>query len=148
LNTEILPALWSGKVVVADQFLYTAVARDSGAWVDLNWGVERLPAALLARPGLLLRAVRRGCFRARPAKMPSFYAARQDVTNIKDAKKSHLQFLGRVIQEYDALSTIFQFLKVDARQTIWEQHREIRQMFMTAKRRSWGEWNTERCWRG
>jgi len=48
-----------------------------------------------------------------------------------------------VIQEFEALSTIFQFLKVDARQSIWEQHREIRQKFMTAERRPWGEWNTE-----
>jgi hypothetical protein len=32
---------------------------------------------------------------------------------------------------------------VDARQSIWEQHREIRQKFMTAERRPWGEWNTE-----
>ena len=37
LETEIMPALWSGKVVVADQFLFTALARDSGWSVRESW---------------------------------------------------------------------------------------------------------------
>jgi hypothetical protein len=48
-----------------------------------------------------------------------------------------------VIKEYEALAKIFQFLKVDARQSIYEQHRAIRQMFMTSKRRPWVEFNTD-----
>jgi dTMP kinase len=143
LNTEILPALWSGKVVVADQFLYTAVARDTARGLDLNWVLNAyLPLFWPDQVFYFALSAEAASERGR-AKVPSFYSAGQDVTNIADAKKSHLQFLGRVIQEFDALSTIFQFLKVDARQSIWEQHREIRQMFMTAERRPWGEWNTE-----
>jgi hypothetical protein len=57
--------------------------------------------------------------------------------------KSHREFLRRVIQEYEALAKIFQFLKVDGRQSIYEQHRAIRQLFMLGHRRPWEEWNTE-----
>ena len=143
LNTEILPALWSGKVVVADQFLYTAVARDSARGLDLNWVLNAyLPLFWPDQVFYFVLSAEAAAERGR-AKKPGFYAAGQDVTNIANPEKSHLQFLGRVIQEYDALSKIFQFLNVDARQSIYEQHRAIRQMFMTAERRPWSEWNTE-----
>ena len=48
--------------------------------------------------------------------------------NIADPVKSHRQFLGRVIQEYEALAKIFQFVKMDARLSIYEQHRAIRRV--------------------
>ena len=145
LNTEILPALWAGKVVVADQFLYTALARDVARGLDLHWVLNAyLPLFWPDQVFYFALTAEIAAQRARADKKPGFYASGQDVTNIADPVKSHTQFLGRVIQEYEALSKIFQFLKVDARQSIYEQHREIRQMFMAAHRRpSWAEWNTE-----
>ena len=144
LNTEILPARWAGKVVVADQFLYTALARDMARGLDLNWVLNAyLQLFWPDQVFYFVLSAEAAAERGR-AKKPGFYAAGQDVTNIANAEKSHLQFLGRVIQEYEALAKIFQFLKVDARQSIYEQHREIRQMFMAANRRpSWAEWNTD-----
>jgi len=59
-------ALWSGKVVVADPVPIHGGGARFGARARFELGVERLPAALLARPGLLLCAFRRGCFRPRP----------------------------------------------------------------------------------
>ena len=49
----------------------------------------------------------------------------------------------RVIREYEGLAKIFQFLKVDARQSIYEQHRQIRQMFMVGHRKPWAECNEQ-----
>src|SRR6476646_8553660 len=37
LETEVLPALWEGKMVVADRFLFTALARDTARGLDLSW---------------------------------------------------------------------------------------------------------------
>src|ERR1700716_2783559 len=37
VETEVLPALWSGKMVVADRFLFTALARDTARGLDLSW---------------------------------------------------------------------------------------------------------------
>jgi dTMP kinase len=144
LDTEILPALWAGKVVVADQFLYTALARDMARGLDLHWVMNAyLPLFWPDQVFYFSLSAEAAVKRVRSNKKPGFYGAGQDVTNIADPEKSHSQFLGRVIQEYEALSKIFQFLKVDARQSIYEQHRAIRQMFVTAKRRPWAEWNTD-----
>ena len=144
LDTEILPALWGGKVVVADQYLYTALARDLARGRDRNWVMNAyLPLFWPDQVFYFALSAKDATDRVRSAKKPGFYGAGQDVTNIADPEKSHAVFLGRVIQEYESLAKIFQFLKVDARQSIYEQHRAIRQMFMTAKRRPWGEWNTE-----
>jgi dTMP kinase len=144
LDTEILPALWAGKVVVADQYLYTALARDLARGLDLNWVMNAyLPLFWPDQVFYFALSAKDAADRMRSAKKPGFYGAGQDVTNIADPEKSHAVFLGRVIEEYESLAKIFQFLKVDARQTIYEQHRAIRQMFMTAKRRPWAEWNTE-----
>src|ERR1041385_5218342 len=40
LETEVLPWLWDGKMVVADRFLFTAWARDTARGLDLTWVVN------------------------------------------------------------------------------------------------------------
>ena len=39
--------------------------------------------------------------------------------------------------------TRYEFLRIDARKSIYEQHRAIRQMFMAGERRPWAKWNTD-----
>ena len=144
LETEIMPALWSGKVVIADQFLFTALARDAARGLDLHWVMNAyVPLLWPDQVYYFALPAEVSSERTRANRKPGFYASGQDVTNIADANRSHLQFVSRVIQEYESLAKIFQFLKVDARQSIYEQHRAIRQMFMTSERRSWAEWNTD-----
>ena len=144
LETEVLPALWEGKMVVADRFLFTALARDTARGLDLHWVMNAyLP---LFWPDLVVYfELPRDLSTERllSKKQPSYYEAGQDVTNIANPEKSHREFVGRVIQEYEALAKIFQFLKVDARLKIYEQHRQIRQMFMVGHRRNWAEWNQD-----
>ena len=149
LETEILPALWEGKMVVADRFLFTALARDAARGLDLTWVVNAYVP--LFWPDMIFYfdlPPEMSSQRIMANKKPSYYAAGQDVTNITDPQKSHREFVGRVIREYEGLAKIFQFLKVDARQSIYEQHRQIRQMFMVGHRKPWAECNEEaiRCW--
>ncbi|MCX6626100.1 MAG: dTMP kinase [Candidatus Solibacter sp.] len=144
LDTEILPALWSGKVVVADRFLFTALARDTARGLDLHWVMNAyLPLFWPDQVYYFALPAEVSSQRISSNKKPSFYEAGQDVTNMADPVASHKQFVGRVIQEYEALSKIFQFLRVDARQSIYEQHRAIRQIFMQGDRKSWAEWNMD-----
>jgi len=144
LETEVLPALWEGKMVVADRFLFTALARDTARGLELGWVMNAyLPLFWPDMVFYFALPAELSSQRILANKKPSYYEAGQDVTNIADPLKSHREFVGRVIQEYEALSKIFQFLKVDARQSIYEQHRTIRQMFMQGHRRPWAEWNTE-----
>ena len=37
VEQEILPALWEGKMVIADRFLFTGLARDVARGLDLDW---------------------------------------------------------------------------------------------------------------
>src|SRR5881397_2378116 len=37
VEETILPALWDGKVVIADRFLFTGLARDVARGLDLDW---------------------------------------------------------------------------------------------------------------
>ncbi len=144
LETEILPALWDGKMVVADRFLFTALARDSARGLDFTWVVNAyVPLFWPDQIFYFDLPADASNQRIMANKKPSYYEAGQDVTNIADPQKSHREFVGRVIQEYEGLSRIFQFLKVDAQQSIYEQHRQIRQMFMVGHRRPWAELNEE-----
>ena len=144
LETQVLPALWEGKMVLADRFLFTALARDSARGLDLAWVMNAYVPMFW--PDLVFYfdvGVDLASQRVSVKRKPSYYEAGQDITNIADPVKSHREFLKRIIQEYDALAKIFQFMKVDGRQSIYEQHRTIRQIFMLGNRRSWTEWNTE-----
>ena len=40
LETDVLPALWKGQTVVADRYLFTALARDAARGLDLHWLME------------------------------------------------------------------------------------------------------------
>ena len=37
---EVLPALWAGKLVIADRFLFTGLARDVARGLDLDWVIK------------------------------------------------------------------------------------------------------------
>src|SRR5437868_134295 len=49
---------------------------------------------------------------------PSYYEAGQDITDLENPLESYTQFISRVIKEYEALAIIFQFITVDAEQSI------------------------------
>ena len=48
LETDVLPALWKGQTVVADRYLFTALARDAARGLDLALAAGSVPAAVLA----------------------------------------------------------------------------------------------------
>ena len=74
---------------------------------------------------------------------PNYYEAGQDVTEVDDPVESYQRFISRVIREYRPLALVFNFVTVDAEQSIGEQHRQIRQLFRQGERRPWSERNLE-----
>jgi dTMP kinase len=144
LETEILPALCAGKVVIADRYLFTGLARDAARGLDFHY-VLRLYGPILWPDAVFYFSVTPGTSAKRVLadRTPSYYEAGQDVTGIGDAASSYEQFMGRVIQEYSALALIFRFSTIDAEQSIYEQHKTIRRLFQQEGRRSWLEYNRE-----
>ena len=144
VETVILPALWAGKLVIADRFLFTGLARDVARGLDLDW-VLRLYQPLVW-PDLVfyfsVSPVTSGK-RVTATRLPTFYEAGQDVTAVDDPVESYQRFISRVIREYESLALIFNFVTVDAEQSIAEQHRRIRELFREGERRPWIEWNAD-----
>ena len=144
MDHVVLPALWDGKLVIADRFLFTALARDVGRGLDLDW-VLRLFQPLLWPDLVFYFSVspETSGKRVSAMRMPSFYEAGQDVTDVDDPVQSYQRFITRVIREYDALAVIFRFTTIDAEQSIGDQHRQIRALFLEGQRRPWSPWNQD-----
>ena len=140
----ILPALWDGKLVIADRFLFTGLARDVARGLDLDW-VINLYAPLLWPDLVFYFSVSPATsgLRVTTVRTPNFYEAGQDVTDVEDPVVSYQRFIGRVIREYESLALIFNFITVDAERSIGDQHREIRSLFRTGETRPWSDWNTD-----
>jgi dTMP kinase len=144
LDQQILPALWSGAMVVADRYLFTGVARDAARGLDLDWLLHAYSP--LFWPDMVFNftvSLDTSTSRVASSRTPKFYDAGQDVTDIADPIGSYRAFAGRVIREYENLSVIFRFLNVDGEQPIYEQHKRIRSLFNEGRRTVWGEWNLE-----
>lgn len=144
VESEILPALWRGQVVVADRFLFTGLARDAARGLDLDW-ILKLYQPLLFPDMVFYFSVspETSSQRVSAARTPSYYEAGQDVTRVSDPAASFEQFVGRVIREYESLALIFNFTTVDAEQPIGEQHHHIRRLFREHEDRPWSERNAE-----
>lgn len=140
----ILPALWEGKLVVADRFLFTGLARDVARGLDFDW-VLKLYQPLLWPDLVLYFSVSPGTSgrRVTATRTPSFYEAGQDVTEVADPVESYVKFISRVIREYESLALIFNFITVDAEQSIGDQHHRIRELFREGESRGWSEWNLD-----
>ena len=130
--------------MIADRFLFTGLARDVARGLDLDW-VLKLYQPLLW-PDLVfyfsVSPVTSGK-RVTATRMPNFYEAGQDVTDVDDPVESYQRFIARVIREYESLALIFNFITVDAEQSIGEQHRQIRELFREGERRPWSDWNVD-----
>jgi dTMP kinase len=144
MDDIVLPALWQGKMVIADRFLFTALARDVARGLDLDW-VLKLYQPLVWPDLVFYFSVSPGTSgrRAMATRTPNFYEAGRDVTNIEDPVESYHRFVTRIIREYDALALIFNFITVDAERALGDQHYHLRQLFREGERRPWSEWNVE-----
>ncbi len=144
LECIILPALWAGKMVIADGYLFTGLARAGARDLRLNWILNCYEPLFWPDVAFYFDVSPETSGKRKASTLaPQFYDAGQDVTNIEDPYESYNHFLARMRQEYRALASIFQMITVDAEQSIYEQHRSIRQMFREATKREWAEWNME-----
>ena len=102
----------AGKVVIADRFLFTGLARDVARGLDLDW-VLKLPTAALARPRFYFAVSPvTSSKRIAATRMPRFYRQASDVTSADDPSRATSDSSRAVIREYDSLALIFNFITV------------------------------------
>jgi len=144
LETEVLPALWNGKTVIADRYLFTALARDAARGLELDWLLQLYSP--IYWPDLVYYfsvSPETSGQRIAAERSPTYYEAGQDVTGIEDPLESYRQFIDREILEYESLALIFQFVRIDGERAIYEQHRTLRELFSGARKQGWAERNHE-----
>jgi dTMP kinase len=144
MDAEVLPALWDGKIVIADRFLFTGLARDAARGLAFDH-VLKLYQPLVWPDMVFYFSVSPTTSRKRvaAARVPNFYEAGQDVTDVDDAVESYQRFITRVIREYESLADIFRFTTVDGEQGIADQHQRLRELFREGERQPWSPWNVE-----
>jgi dTMP kinase len=131
-ETVIQPALSNAKIVLADRYIFTGLARDTargmphGRCQDLYAGVRQPDIVFYFKAPVETCATR--ITACRPLK---FYEAGQDITGLDDAYESYRGFAQRVLVQYELLHERFGFVIVDAEQSIYEQHRFIRDIYLT-----------------
>lgn len=140
----ILPALWEGKLVIADRFLFTGLARDVARGLDLDW-VLKLYQPLLWPDLVFYFSVSPDTSgrRVTATRTPNYYESGRDVTQLDDPVESYHRFISRVIREYESLALIFNMITVDAEQSMSDQHYRIRELFKEGIQRPWSDWNTD-----
>ncbi|HXG87263.1 MAG TPA: hypothetical protein VNJ02_02920 [Vicinamibacterales bacterium] len=144
IETEVLPALWAGQTVLADRYLFAALARDAARGLELDWLLHAY--APLLWPDLVVyfaMPAQVSSRRVAATRQPRFYESGQDVTGIDDPLTSYRRFIDRVIREYDNLSTIFQFVTVNAEEAVYHQHQKVRELVEAATRRPWPDYSAE-----
>jgi dTMP kinase len=142
IETEVLPALWAGRTVLADRYLFAALARDAARGIELDWLLHAYSPLLW--PDLVLYFAmppHASSRRIASTRQPRFYEAGQDVTGLDDPLASYQHFIDRVIREYDNLSTIFKFVTVNAEAAVYRQHQQVRRLVEHATKRPWPEYS-------
>ncbi len=144
IETSILPALWAGRTVLADRYLFTALARDAARGLDLDWLLHAYTPLLW--PDLVIyfaMTPEDSQRRIASTRSPHFYEAGQDVTGLDDPLASYGQFIDRVVTEYENLAVIFKFVTVDAGDAVYRQHTRVRELVESVAKRPWTDFSKD-----
>jgi dTMP kinase len=127
---QILPLLRAGYIVLADRYLYTALARDSVRGVDPEW-VKQL-YSFAVHPDITfyfrvaLQISLNRILEGRPTL--KYHEAGLDMGWSTDPYESFRIFQGRVYEQYEAMIEPFSFTVIDAAQEIYEQQSQVRRI--------------------
>jgi dTMP kinase len=130
----IQPSLAAGKIVLADRYVFTGLARDAARGMSREWCHELYAGA--RKPDLVFyfkAAVDTCAARITASREMKYYESGQDVTGIEDPCESYLHFTPKVIAEYQRLHERFGFVIVDAERPIYEQHAVLREAYFRRK---------------
>lgn len=127
LEHEILPALQAGFVVIADRYMYTALARNAVMGSDPEWTLEIFGMALVPDIVLYLEIdVDTLVPRVVHGKGMDYWESGMHLALSSDIFDSFRNYQRKLITEYGRLAREFGFITVDARRPIDEIQAELR----------------------
>src|ERR1700761_3215248 len=127
---HLLPLLRAGYLVLCDRYIFTAFARDtvrgcSPEWVRGIYNFAALPDLVFFFKASLETSLQR-ILDGRP--QLKYFEAGMDLRLSSDPYESFRIFQGRILEQYLAMSTDFNFLVVDANQPIEQQQIIVRDL--------------------
>ncbi len=127
LEHQIIPALRSGFVVLADRYIYTALARDFVRSADRTWIRDVFGFALIPDLVCYLRIdVETLALRVIETTGMNYWESGMDLRLGADLYDSFKKYQSLLIEEFDKMATEFRFNVVDARKSPEEIQDELK----------------------
>jgi dTMP kinase len=127
---QILPLLRAGTIVLADRYIFTALARDTVRGVDQEWVKQLYSFAVLPDITFYFRVPLEVSLNrildGRPAL--KYHEAGLDMGWSNDPYESFRIFQGKIYEEYEKMKKPFGFTTVDASEEIHVQQAKVRQL--------------------
>lgn len=127
---QLVPLLRAGYLVLCDRYIFTAFARDvvrgcRPEWVRGIYNFAALPDLTFFFKASLDVSLHR-ILDGRP--QLKFFEAGMDLKLSSDPEESFRIFQGRILEQYLAMSTEFDFLVIDADKSVETQQQLVRQL--------------------
>lgn len=127
---QLVPLLRAGFLVLCDRYVFTAFGRDTvrgcpPEWVRGNYSFAALPDLTFFFKASLEVSLKR-ILDGRP--QLKYFEAGMDMRLAADPYESFRIFQGRILEQYLAMSTEFDFLVIDANQRVEAQQQLVRQL--------------------
>jgi dTMP kinase len=126
---DIVPALQRGAIVLADRYIYTALARDLARGVELEWVQHVYQFA--TRPDLSIYFQLNADEALRRSLSATPLAEYEQRAGMEQAAHAHSMdhfrvFQQRVLHAYEIMGNRFAFLHLDALQPVKQQQQQLR----------------------
>ncbi|HYO08731.1 MAG TPA: hypothetical protein VER17_07130 [Tepidisphaeraceae bacterium] len=129
LEYQILPALRSGFIVLADRYIYTALARGIARGAEQAWLRDLFSFAVAPDLVFYLRlGVHDLVPRVLAAGKMNYWESGMDMNYGDDLHDSFVAYQSELINQFDAMADEYQFITVDARQEPQAIQRQLRRM--------------------
>lgn len=126
-ESDIIPALKAGFVVLVDRYVFTAFARDTVRGVDRDWIYNLYSFAIRPDVAIYLRIpTDLSLERIREMAGEVSFEEADESASVRGALESFRDFQERVIEEYDQLRKPFGLLTVDAARPLRSVQLDVR----------------------
>jgi len=130
---QLVPLLRAGYIVLCDRYVYTAFARDvvrgcPPKWVRGIYNFAALPDMTFFFKAKLEVSLQR-ILDGRP--QLKYHEAGMDLNLSTDPYESFRIFQGRILEQYLAMSTEFDFVVIDANERVEVQQQTVRQLLQS-----------------
>jgi dTMP kinase len=129
IENEIIPALRSGFIVLADRYAYTMIARGAARGLDREWLARLYGFALVPERTFFLRLdpdelIRRTLRRGGEL---DYWESGRDIGLAPDLYTSFRKYQSLILEEFDGMAERYGFAALDAARTVEEVQAQLRE---------------------